>query len=68
MIIIPYEKLSVVHHYCNKKISPRQYYFHNAFGGDGWDITRTEMGRNKTEWVLKTNETEHETYIALRFL
>jgi hypothetical protein len=62
MITIPYNKLSVVHHYCNKKISPRQYYFHNAFGSDEWQFSQTSEG-----WILKTDP-KHETYIALKFL
>lgn len=62
MIVIPYNKLSVVHHWCNKNISPRQYYFHNAFGSDEWEIKRTE-----TAWVLTTVDPKHETYIELKF-
>ncbi len=62
MLTIPYEKLSVVHHYLNKNISVRQYYFHNEFGSDDWSIKR-----NSTEWVLNAHP-KVETYIALRFL
>jgi len=62
MIIIPYNKVSVVHHYCNKKISPRQFYFHNAFGSDEWQFSQTSEG-----WILNTDP-KHEIYIALKFL
>jgi hypothetical protein len=46
-------------------ISPRQYYFHHAFGGDGW-----EFARNKDifEWQLKTDDPKYETYIELKFI
>ncbi len=63
MITIPNNKVSVVHHWCNTNISRRQYYFHNAFGSDDWEISRKE-----TDWVLTTDNPKHETYIALKFL
>lgn len=64
MIEIPHNKLSVVQHYCIKNISPRQYYFHNMFGGDGWEIARN---KDIFEWQLRTDDPKHETYIELKF-
>lgn len=63
MITVPYNKLSVVHYWCNKNISPRQYYFHSQFGGDGWEITT-----NDGKWELRTDNPKHETYIELKFI
>jgi hypothetical protein len=62
MLTIPESKLSVVHHYLNKNVSVRQYYFHNEFGSDNW---RIELKHR--EWVLHTDP-KHEVYIALKFL
>ena len=65
MIVIPANKLSVVHHWCNKNISPRQYYFHNMFGGEGWEFRRDI---NVYGWTLKTDDPKLETYIELKFI
>jgi hypothetical protein len=65
MIVIPHNKISVIQYWCIMNISPRQYYFHHAFGGDGW-----EFARNKDifEWQLKTDDPKYETYIELKFI
>ena len=62
MIVVPHNKISVIQYWCIMNISPRQYYFHNAFGGDGWEVRRT-----KTEWELRTDDPKHETYIELKY-
>jgi len=64
MIVIPHNKISVVHHWCSKNISPRQYYLHNTFGGDGWEFTRS---KDINGWKLKTDDPKLETYIELKF-
>ena len=65
MIVIPHNKISVVHHWCSKNISPRQYYLHNMFGGDGWEFTRS---KDINGWQLKTEDPKLETYIELKFI
>jgi hypothetical protein len=63
MIEVPYSELSIVHWWCNRNISPRLYYFHNAFGGKGWALKR-----NGSTWVLITDDPKYETYIELKYL
>jgi hypothetical protein len=63
MITIPYNKISIVHYWCAKNISPREYYLHTKIGGDGWEISR-----NKVDWVLTTENPKFETYIELKFI
>jgi hypothetical protein len=46
-------------------ISPRQYYFHSHFGGDGWEFTRS---RDINGWQLKIEDPKLETYITLKFI
>jgi hypothetical protein len=65
MIVIPHNKISVVQHYCIKNISPRQYYFHHMFGGDGWEFTRS---KDINGWTLKIDDPKLETYIELKFI
>lgn len=64
MIVVPHNKISVVQYWCIMNISPRQYYFHNAFGGDGWEFTRS---RDINGWTLKIDNPKLETYIELKF-
>jgi|LakMenEpi03Aug12_release.lakeMendotaPanAssembly.Ray.scaffolds.fasta_scaffold5027564_1 hypothetical protein len=63
MISVPYSDLSIIDWWCRRNISPRKYYFHNRFGGEGWEVKRTQG-----IWMLTTEDSKFETYLKLKYL
>lgn len=48
--------------WCEKNISPRQYWLHNQFGGEGWKIYSTY---SDGFWYLETEDPSYISWIQL---
>lgn len=42
--------------WCDKNISERTYWIHNAVGGPGWQVFRTGAGWQDHSWTLKVED------------
>ena len=69
MLVVPHHKLSIIHNWCHKNVSPRRYYFHNQFGGEGWEFKLTHIkGTESIRWQLTFDDPKLETYVILKFI
>ena len=60
--VIPEGKTPSVAAWCDKNISPRRYWLHNAVGAHGWKIISDQKGA-----ILKVEDPEMLTYAILKF-